>query len=55
MACIQEHISFLQEPLRISVLEGAASDSAEPNPFHLAVVDLPPVSVIPPLDNDQEQ
>jgi len=55
MESIQEHRSILQESLRLCLLEDSTFDPAEPHPFRVAVADLPPVPVIPPVDNDQEQ
>jgi hypothetical protein len=55
MESIQEHRKILQESVWISLLESAASSSAESHPFLLGVADLPPVPVLPALDHDQEQ
>ena len=55
MESVQEHCSLLQESLWLSLLEGTATDPAEPHPFHLATADLPPVPVVPLVDHDKEQ
>ena len=55
MESIQKYCSFLQEPIRLSLLESTAPPPTEPHPFHLVSPRIPPLPVIPPLDHDQEQ